>query len=177
MTSEPGTDATQVATMIIDAIERADREERNFGLDDLCAEVAALPSRIGSAALKRCLILAASRCAERLVPDWQKQYPDDLAPVLALRAAQAWLANPGPDTAVVAASLSSAALNSFARIRGSGRRPSWPAIAWFARACAWLADAPQFEWQAVAALHGLVQAGARDSLLTELHGTLVEVTR
>mgnify|MGYP006200225665 CR=1 FL=1 len=87
---------------------------------------------------------------------------------------RAWLEEPTLERAARSAELSRAALHSFARTKGTGRRPSWPPHAWFARTCAWLADAPRYGWQAVPAVLGLSKAGMRANLVSELAARLRE---
>ena len=158
--------ATNLANAIVDAIERAD--PKSLGVDDLYREVPALSDAFETDDVKIILLTTACRCAEELVAPWLAAYPDDNAPVLALRAAQAWLIDPTQELAAHSATFMDAALMSFVRSKGAGRRSSWPAHSWFARTCAWLADAPQYGWQSVAALLGLIHAGLRDRVTAEL---------
>lgn len=170
-------DWTALADAVLIAIERADLDKRNFGLADLRNELPALALHFTPERLKSILVAVGCHCANGLVATWVCARPDDRAPLLALSAAQAWLAEPTPEHAARSASLSQAALHSFARTRGAGRSPSWPAHSWFARACAWLADAPQYGWQSVAALLGLIKAGTRQCLANELANQMRRLTQ
>jgi hypothetical protein len=166
------THSAALAEAIVAAVERADLGEHNSGLADLRNELPVLAEDFDSDRLKTILVATGCSCARDLATTWIRLYPDDNAPIRALDATQAWLAEPSQDAAALSAALSSAALQSFARTKGGGRLQSWPAHAWFARTCAWLADAPQYGWQAVAALLGLVRAGVRQSLVTQLAAQL-----
>jgi hypothetical protein len=161
-----------LAESVVAAVERADLDERNLGLADLRNELPALAEEFDADRLKTILVATGCSCAKELVTTWVRVCPDDNAPILALEATQAWLAEPSQDGAVQSAKLSRAALQSFARTKGAGCQPSWPAHAWFARTCAWLADAPQYGWQSVAALLGLIKADLRERLVSELANQL-----
>jgi hypothetical protein len=176
MTSGSTVEAEHLAAMIVDAVEHAQRDDHHLGLDDLCARVSGFSAAVGSTSTKRTLIIAGRRCAETFVAAWLKQFPEDQAPILALGAVDSWIAEPTQEAAAHAASLSRPALDSFVQTKGPGQSSSWPSIAWFARSCAWLADAPQFGWQAVAALHGLLRAGARTTLVKQLAATIAEAS-
>ena len=165
---------TVLAETALTAIEQADLNERNFGLAELCDEVPALAENCGTERLKTILVATGCRCAKELVATWIRVCPDDDAPLVALEAVRAWLEEPTQERAERSADLSRAALRSFAITKGTDRRPSWPAHAWFARTCAWLADAPRYGWQAVPALLGLTKAGMRAELVSELAAQLRE---
>jgi hypothetical protein len=162
----------ELADAVLAAIERADLEERNLALEELVVEIPALADKFDSGTLKTILIATGCACAEDLVGTWLARCPEDDAPLCALAAAREWLAAPTQEQAASSAGVSRAALDSFARTRGIGCRPSWPAHAWFARSCAWLADAPLHGWQSVAALLGLMHAGLRARMLSELASRL-----
>jgi len=156
-----------LAEAVVAAVERADLDELGFGLAELCNQIPAL-AELETARLKTILLEAGCSCAKGLEATWERVCPADDAPLRALKATRAWLAEPSDDRALRSATFSAAALESFARTRGAGRRASWPAHAWFARTCAWLAGSPQYGSQAVAALLGLIKAGVRQELVTEL---------
>jgi hypothetical protein len=164
--------STKLAEDVLAAVERADLNDRNLGLADLCDEVPGLAEELEAARLKTILVAAGCRCATELISTWVRVCPDDSAPLVALEATRAWLVEPTRESATRSATLSQAALHSFARARGPDRQKSWPAHAWFARTCAWLADAPQYGWQSVAALLGLIKAGVRTQLVVELAAQL-----
>jgi len=156
-----------LAEAVVAAVERAELDELEFGLAELCNHIPAL-AELETRRLKAILLEAGCSCAKGLEATWVRVCPDDDAPLLALEATRAWLAEPSDDRALRSATFSGAALESFARTRGASPRASWPAHAWLARTCAWLADSPQYGWQAVAALVGLTKAGMREELVTEL---------
>jgi hypothetical protein len=170
--SKEPTDSATLAEAVLTAIERADQDKRNLGLDDLRNELPSLADEFGTEPLKTILVATGCTCANELVATWVRVCPDDEAPLLALEATRAWLVDPTEQRAARSGSLSQAALDSFARTKGTGQRPSWPAHAWFARSCAWLADAPQYGWQSVAALLGLIKAGMRRRVVSELQTQL-----
>jgi hypothetical protein len=166
--------STVLAETVLTAIEHADLNERNFGLTELCDAVPALATTWGTERLKTILVATGCECAKEFVATWIRVRPDDDAPLVALEAARAWLEEPTQERAARSADRSRAALHSFTITKGTDRRPSWPAHAWFARTCAWLADAPRYGWQAVPALLGLTKAGMRASLVNELAAQLRE---
>lgn len=176
MTLGSSVDAEQFAAMIVAAVERAERSEQSLGLEDLLAAVPGLLAAVGPTNTVRTLVVASRRCADTFVETWLSQYPEDQGPISALRAVDSWIADPGPEAAAYAASFSSGSLESLVRSKGSGPSSAWPDMAWFARSCAWLADAPQFGWQAVAVLHGLMRAAAKACLLQQLSATIAEAS-
>lgn len=108
------------------------------------------PETLGGWNWKQVITCLAISLARDVVSLWTDEYPDRAGPVAAIAAAEAWLACPCEFHADAAAETMQNAAHQAMNV---WRRPPKSA-AWAGRTAAWVADAPKYGWQAVAAIVG-----------------------
>jgi hypothetical protein len=99
---------------------------------------------------RRVVILAALAVGRSLLPMWERAFPGQTEPAVAVAASEVWVAEPSDANADAAARAAEAAIRAGLRAWHGSHRPA----AWAARVAAWVAMAPKYGWPAVAALSG-----------------------
>jgi hypothetical protein len=89
---------------------------------------------------------------------WSDVYPDRLAPLMAIEAAETWAACPCMRHADAAAETARGAAHQAMAV---WRVPPKEA-AWAGRTAAWVADAPKYGWQTVTAIYGACRATSQE---------------
>jgi hypothetical protein len=121
------------------------------------AAIARVP---GSESLRRKEVMTrlAISLSRDVVKLWSDAYPDRLAPLAAIEAAEAWAACPcGRHADAAAETMQNAAHQAMAVWRVPPKE-----AAWAGRTAAWVADAPKYGWQTVAAIGGACRSTSQD---------------
>jgi hypothetical protein len=108
------------------------------------------------------VIRLAIALAREALPIWVKAHPLLTGPVDALTQAEKWMDSPCDEFAEIASDTQSAAVHDSLSVW----RQEPKSAGWAGRTAAWVADAPKYGWQAVAAIMGAQQALGIDDALS-----------
>ncbi|WP_437970557.1 hypothetical protein WMF04_15275 [Sorangium sp. So ce260] len=160
------------AAVVEAALELLDAEENGptstIRMDDAVltsalvkAAIAEVPGAPDADRWKQVMTRLAVFLAREVVKLWSDAYPDRVAPLRAIEAAEAWAACPCEHHAEAAAETTAGAARQAMAV---WRIPPKEA-AWAGRTAAWAADAPRYGWQTVAAIGGACRAARSENVI------------
>lgn len=164
---------TLATAVVTTALELSDCEESNAGpgarMDGALlasarvrAAIALVPETEDRRNWEQVVTRLAICLARGAVKLWTDAYPDRAGPVTAITAAEAWAACPCEAHANAAADTMQEAAHQAMKVW----RTAPKSAAWAGRTAAWVADAPKYGWQTVAAIVGACRATSPELVLS-----------